>query len=261
MLIRLNFVLFFLFSLLTYAQEVKIPIVVSNDSGATKTLFLGLDPTATNGLDNHLDEHILPPLPPTGGFDARFISIEGQPDGTWNDFRSGSKKFTGEIIHSIQFQPSTGNIIIIKYDLPSYLTGNFYDIVTGNLFNKTIESSGEIKITQPTIFNKLHLKVKYNILTNLNNPIESPKTYKLEQNYPNPFNPETKINFSLAKGTDVKLIIYDCLGREVYFLMDEYKTIVDYVVKFNAINLSSGVYFYKLITKEFNDRKKMILIK
>lgn len=261
MLNRLTFILFFLFSMLTYAQEVKIPLVVSDDNGATKTLYFGLDPKATAGLDNYLDEHILPPLPPLGDFDARFISIEGEPDGSWNDFRTGTKEFVREVIHTIQYQLGAGSIITIQYDLPSYVTGNFYDIVTGNLFNENISGKGELKITQPNVFSKLHLKVFYNILTNLNKSVELPKSFKLEQNYPNPFNPDTKINFSLAKATNVKLIIYDCLGREVSVLIDEYKPVGEHEAKFNAINLSSGVYFYKLITKEFNDRKKMILIK
>jgi hypothetical protein len=61
--------------------------------------------------------------------------------------------------------------------------------------------------------------------------------------------------------TEVKLKIYDLLGREVKNLLDEIKTRGSYTIQFNAGNLSSGIYFYRLITKEFTTTKKMILVK
>lgn len=85
--------------------------------------------------------------------------------------------------------------------------------------------------------------------------------YKLSQNYPNPFNPTTKINFSIPKTGLVQLKIYDMLGREVQTLLNEMKTSGEYSINFNGNSLSSGVYFYKLITNEFVATKKMILVK
>ena len=88
-----------------------------------------------------------------------------------------------------------------------------------------------------------------------------PERYSLEQNYPNPFNPVTKINFSIPKQSFVTLKIYDMLGREVAELVNKELIPNNYSIDFNASNLPSGVYFYKLETSEFTDVKRMMLIK
>lgn len=85
--------------------------------------------------------------------------------------------------------------------------------------------------------------------------------YKLSQNYPNPFNPSTKIDFSLPNSTNVELKIFDVLGREVYTLLNEEFAAGNYSVDFNASELPSGMYFYKLTSGEFSEVKKMVLIK
>jgi len=85
--------------------------------------------------------------------------------------------------------------------------------------------------------------------------------YSLSQNYPNPFNPETKIQFSLPKNGLVKIAVYDMLGREVKELVNEFKLQGVYTVTMNGASLSSGIYFYKLITNDFVETKKMILVK
>lgn len=88
-----------------------------------------------------------------------------------------------------------------------------------------------------------------------------PNVYELAQNYPNPFNPVTKINFAIPKQGLVSLKVYDVLGREVANLVNEVKTAGTYIVDFDATNLSSGVYFYKLEVNGFTDVKRMMLIK
>ena len=85
--------------------------------------------------------------------------------------------------------------------------------------------------------------------------------YKLEQNYPNPFNPVTKINFNILKQGNVNLNIYDASGRFVKSLVNETLSQGSYAVDFDASGISSGVYFYRLETKEFTDVKRMILVK
>ena len=94
-----------------------------------------------------------------------------------------------------------------------------------------------------------------------NNNNEIPNAYRLEQNYPNPFNPVTNIAFSIPKAGNVKLIVYDMLGREVVALVNEFKQSGNYSVDFDASNLSSGVYLYKIEAGDFKDTKKMMLIK
>jgi hypothetical protein len=88
-----------------------------------------------------------------------------------------------------------------------------------------------------------------------------PVAYLLEQNYPNPFNPATKVMYQLPKAGNVKITVFDVLGRELDVLVNEYKTPGSYSVEFDASELSSGVYFYRLESGDFRDVKKMTLVK
>ncbi|HEX2787984.1 MAG TPA: T9SS type A sorting domain-containing protein [Ignavibacteria bacterium] len=87
--------------------------------------------------------------------------------------------------------------------------------------------------------------------------------YSLSQNYPNPFNPVTKINFSIPKNEFVTLKVYDVLGNEVANLVNQNLTLGQYTVDFNSaqFNVSSGVFYYKLMTEGFTEVKKMMLVK
>jgi len=85
--------------------------------------------------------------------------------------------------------------------------------------------------------------------------------YSVSQNYPNPFNPTTKIKFSIPKSTHVSLKVYDILGNEVATLVNEEKLAGNYEVEFDAGRLSSGIYFYKLLSGSFSQIKKMLLLK
>ena len=91
--------------------------------------------------------------------------------------------------------------------------------------------------------------------------VEIPNTFRLYQNYPNPFNPVTKIKFGLPKNDNIKLTVYDALGREVAVLVNEYKTANTYEVEFDGTNLSTGVYFYKLEATDYFNVKKMLILK
>jgi Secretion system C-terminal sorting domain len=88
-----------------------------------------------------------------------------------------------------------------------------------------------------------------------------PREYSLKQNYPNPFNPSTTISFQIPKDGFVNLIVYNLLGQVVAELVNEYQTIGKYSLKFNANNLPSGVYFYKIKSGSFSKINKMILLR
>jgi hypothetical protein len=92
-----------------------------------------------------------------------------------------------------------------------------------------------------------------------------PEHFSLSQNYPNPFNPSTKIRFQVSpfeggKG-DVKLIIYDALGKQIATLVNQQLVPGTYEVEWNASNYSSGVYFYTLQAGDYRATQKMVLIK
>ena len=85
--------------------------------------------------------------------------------------------------------------------------------------------------------------------------------FKLHQNYPNPFNSSSIITFSIPRKEMVTLKIYDILGREVKILLNEEKAAGNYKVEFDASELSSGTYFYRLISGNYTDTKKFIVLK
>ncbi len=85
--------------------------------------------------------------------------------------------------------------------------------------------------------------------------------FELKQNYPNPFNPVTKINYELPITNYVSLKIFDISGKEVSILVNQVQTKGSYEVSFDASGLTSGIYFYKLETKNFSSTKKMLLVK
>ncbi len=90
---------------------------------------------------------------------------------------------------------------------------------------------------------------------------EIPEKFELKQNYPNPFNPNTWIEFSMPKSGFVKLAIYDALGREVNSLINSELVAGKYKINFNASDISSGTYYYKLISGDYSETKRMVLIK
>ena len=99
----------------------------------------------------------------------------------------------------------------------------------------------------------------FTFIKNIN--IKLPKHFILSQNYPNPFNPVTKIKFQISKLSEVKLIIYDVLGREIATLVNEQLQPGTYETEWDASNYPSGVYFYKLITSDYTETRKMVLVK
>ena len=101
-----------------------------------------------------------------------------------------------------------------------------------------------------------------NVLTDVKENSNSiPTNYTLYQNYPNPFNPTTRIRYSIPTGSFVQLKIFDILGNEVASLVKAQQPAGYHEVEFNAANLSSGIYFYRLQTDNYSESKKLILMK
>jgi len=96
---------------------------------------------------------------------------------------------------------------------------------------------------------------------NSNVTIAAPKNYTISQNFPNPFNPVTNITYNLPVDGKVSIKVYDISGREISTLADGNMTAGYHTVSFDASNLPSGVYFYKISADNFKDTKKMTLIK
>ncbi|MCB9205951.1 MAG: ammonia-forming cytochrome c nitrite reductase subunit c552 [Ignavibacteriales bacterium] len=88
-----------------------------------------------------------------------------------------------------------------------------------------------------------------------------PSEYKLSQNYPNPFNPTTVINFSIPESGNVKITVYDAIGREIAQLVNKEMQAGNYNIDWNAVNNAAGIYFYRIETNNFVATKKMVLLK
>jgi len=106
----------------------------------------------------------------------------------------------------------------------------------------------------------------YTIPTSLQDKAIAVNKFELEQNYPNPFNPSTKIKITIPSNvkretSNVSLKVYDVLGNVVATLVNEEKSAGNYEIEFNASNLSSGIYYYRLNAGFYTDTKKMILLK
>jgi hypothetical protein len=104
-----------------------------------------------------------------------------------------------------------------------------------------------------TLFRSTVVDVKYQE--------QLPTSYSLWQNYPNPFNPSTTIHFELPKESHVTLRIYNMLGQEVLTVLYEVRVAGRYDLRINGTLLASGVYFYRLVTDDFVQTKKFMLLK
>lgn len=146
--------------------QVNIPISVS-DGFRTRILYFGLDPSATNGIDPHLDEMEQPPLPPSGIFDARFVGYDiGIPElgeGVLKDYRNGSDTTKGQRIHQLRYQVGSGTVITISWNLPSGVTGLLQDFFGGVIVNKSMSGKDSLVVTNPGILNRLRMTINYNL--------------------------------------------------------------------------------------------------
>lgn len=136
------------------------------------------------------------------------------------------------------------------------ISGNIF--VSGNFSNTVFFDT--ITVIGTGYVNAFVTKINPTLVTGiLNNQIIN--GFNLYQNYPNPFNPVTNIRYSIAKNDFVTIKIFDALGKEISTHVNEFQKSGTYEILFDAKNLSSGIYYFKLQTREFSDVKKMVLIK
>ena len=100
-----------------------------------------------------------------------------------------------------------------------------------------------------------------NPITAVENSAIQPNRFRLRQNFPNPFNPVTIIGYSLPRPGDVTLLIFNLLGEEVARLVDGFQPTGTYQIIWNASNVASGIYFYRLQAGDFVQTRKMVLLK
>ncbi len=181
-------------------------------------------------------------------------------------FRNEGSSYT---VNDLKVKISTPFTSVIKQITPD--TISIASIAPG----ATAGPANDVNITVSSRFSglfKLNFEIMSNgwtywrdsvsqVVTGVDDIKQTPLSYDLSQNYPNPFNPSTTINFVIPKSSFVNLSVYDILGRKVSTLINEEKIAGSYKVEFNAINLPSGIYFYKIKAGSFTQTKKMVLLK
>jgi hypothetical protein len=186
---------------------------------------------------------------------------------------------------NIQELPTGARIFVDDFSQVHYINPGYYgNNISGNFIFKEISKIGSsykdpniiMKNNNEFIFSfwnwlgaayESDAEIYYFTITNnptnirreKNNNI--PRTYSLYQNYPNPFNPSTAISFSLPSKVFVSLKIYDLMGKEVATLINKELSIGNYTQQWNAVNLSNGVYFYRLHAGSYTETKKLVLLK
>lgn len=163
----------------------------------------------------------------------------------------------------------TTNGCLIKYNSGGHLIWNIsYDGAAGlndKFTSLALDINGDLLAAGQTFTsasNSNYLLIKYHdITTGITSSTETVKDFYLGQNYPNPFNPTTSLQYAVGSRQFITLKVYDVLGNEVATLVNEEKPAGEYEIEFNASNLSSGVYFYKLTAKNFTQTKKMMLLR
>ncbi len=174
----------------------------------------------------------LPPEPPNGIFDVRF-----ENDRVAEIFDQEFKIFK---INSASYP--------VEIELKGF-NGEVIDCINGELINKKLKAGEKLVIDNKNI---TRLKIR---------PVDLVYDFALHQNYPNPFNPITTIKFSIPEKLNVRITVYDVLGRKVKDLIDELKEAGIHNVKFDGSEFSSGIYFYRIDAGKYSEVKKMILIK
>lgn len=182
---------------------------------------------------NDLEKYVLPPQPPAGMFDVRF----------------SDDKLVSNINNDVYLM-----ISCTSYPVELSIRSNedrklIISDISGEKFKTVISNNETIKLLDPGLS---VLKIS---------EVKGITSYELMQNYPNPFNPNTTIKFAIPEKSNVKLILYNLLGEEIRVLADGEFDSGIHSVTLDGSNLSSGSYIYKMISGNFSQTRKLILMK
>jgi hypothetical protein len=200
-------------------------ITITDAAGNASSLYFTDD-------ESMLSRAFLPPVPPAGAFDVRFIE-----DTYAARFAEGKKLLALRSVLCPFRLRADGVDVIVQ------------DNINGKIFFAAVRSGEEIIINNPEL------------TTLAVSAMRSSLTYRLNQNYPNPFNPATTIRFAIPNDQFVTLKVYNLLGEQVAVLHEELMKAGAYETEFNSNNLSSGIYLYELRAGAFHQTMKMQLLK
>tara|TARA_R110000868_G_scaffold408293_5_gene690991 strand:- start:20479 stop:24090 length:3612 start_codon:yes stop_codon:yes gene_type:complete len=189
------------------------------------------------------------------------VSFSGA-DGELRVFEGRSSEVETDVI-GVKQEISKAGLYILNWDdwnrIPESWEMEFMDHANGLVIDMRLASEYEF-YSENEASDRFSIRVKRALQNTIGNQ-ERPFEYKLNQNYPNPFNPVTTITYSLKKGGNVKIEVFNTLGQKVATLINEQQNAGKQVVQFDASQFSSGVYFYKIEAGSFNQIRSMVLIK
>ncbi|MCL5028202.1 MAG: family 10 glycosylhydrolase [Bacteroidetes bacterium] len=200
-----------------------------------------------------------PALPQLVNPADKTLNVKLRPDFSWNKIPSATT-YRFQFAASLDFNP--GSIVVDS-------SGILDTAYAFSKLNKDLELN-KIYFWRVSATNQYGTSNWSNIFrfrtittTDIAEQEQLPKEYELSQNYPNPFNPVTVLSYQLSANSQVTLIVYDMLGREVATLVNKEQQAGRYTVQLSVDNyhLASGIYFYQLRAGDFIDTKKMILMK
>ena len=222
------------------------------------------EPVGAYNMMQGLKKDRTPWYSPMTGFRTKY-TYSGDPESAngWTEFHGSVTNCNGDSLTSnnvIATNPSGDRRFILSSGADNFRMnpGESQKIVMAHFIER---GSGNLNsVTELKDYDDL-IQSLYNTIGV--NQISStvPENFILHQNYPNPFNPKTNIRFDLHKSSYTKLIVYDILGKEITTLVNEKLSAGSYQVDWNGSGYPSGVYFYKLITEEFTNTRKMVLLK
>ena len=201
------------------------------------------------------------------GFGSSHLFRSADGGGDWDDIGSG-----------LPDVPT--NAVIVDPDYPTHIyvgndIGVYFSIDTGKTWQTFMEGMPEAVIVMDLVVSQVNRSLRVAthgsgvyqrplppaIVSVESEPSQISRQFTLAQNYPNPFNAVTTIKYHNKYAADISLIIYDLNGREVERLSEGNQPAGAHVFEWNAANVSSGVYFYRLQSADFTETKKMVLLK
>ncbi|TAK59609.1 MAG: T9SS type A sorting domain-containing protein [Bacteroidetes bacterium] len=281
-----------------------VVLFIQDNLTGSDTLLCGFGRAATYCTDGTMEftfggmsvkEYGLPPLPPSGVFDTRFIDSRsgtgGCPDSTKLDqgiphnFHESLRGTTFADTFRVSFQGSASDgsqnpfhlsWIVVAPDSFGTLSLKYTHPDDGPItVDMLTNSSHDIPLSAPDIpnFRIIGSNIKYEGVFQISDAV--PQTFALNQNYPNPFNPTTTINFAILKASDVSIAVYDMLGRKISSLVSENVSPGFFSTTWNGLTengtpAASGTYYVRMNAKyenadgaadEFVSVQKIVLMK
>jgi len=232
------------------------------ESQRSMELEYGFDTTKSEWL---LREYLAGRTPRSINFnDSYILQVYIFGDGSGNKFRFCVDDDGGTEV-SPWYEITWIGWQLISWNFSS--TGTWPTVSDGNLDGNLIFDSIHLTYndngTSPNIGTIYFddLRVVKSVPADINDEPTIPNNYTLYQNYPNPFNPVTTIKYNILKNTNVKINIFDLAGKKVTTLINENQNSGIHSIQFDGNNFASGIYYYQLLTPEYSEVKKMVLIK